>query len=148
MATTTEYWLYQGDLKTPDGKAYSNAQLIATFKDKRTKTIFVESNGEFYINFKFKERLPLDPLANPGKLDALDVDKIQSSLDKLEIIPQTEDYQPLSLRNFVKTETVTNFTYNDTDLYDLGTLTLLPPFQVQSKTLQDIELINITSPIK
>jgi hypothetical protein len=148
MATTTEYWLYQGDLKTPDGKAYSNAQLIATFKDKRTKTIFVESNGEFYINFKFKERLPLDPLANPGELDALDVDKIQSPLDKLEIIPQTEDYQPLSLRNFVKTETVTNFTYNDTDLYNLGTLTLLPPFQVQSKTLQDIELINITSPIK
>jgi hypothetical protein len=93
MATTVEYWLYQGDLKTPDGKAYSNAQLIATFKDKRTKTIFVESNGEFYINFKFKERLPLDPLANPGKLDALDVDKIQSSLDKLEIIKSLEKTQ-------------------------------------------------------
>ena len=54
MATTTAYWLYQGKLATPKGKSYSNARILATFKDKRTKTIFVESNGEFYINFKFK----------------------------------------------------------------------------------------------
>lgn len=148
MATTTAYWLYQGKLATPKGKSYSNARILATFKDKRTKTIFVESNGEFYINFKFKERLPLDPFANPGKLDALDVDKIQSPLDKIEIIPQVEEFQPLSLKNFVITATVTNFVNNDTNLYNLGTLTLLPPFQLQSKTLQDIELINITNPIK
>jgi hypothetical protein len=149
MATTIAYWLYQGKLVTPEGKAYSNADVIATFRDKRTKTIFIEPNGEFYINFKFKERLPSDPFANPGKLDALDIDPLQSPLVSLDIFPkETDKYQPINLKNFVPVATVTYLVDNDTKLYNFGSLTLLPPFQLQSKTLQDIELVNITSPIK
>jgi len=139
MATTTAYWLYNGVLVTPKGEVYSNVTINAIFLDNLTKNVLVNVNGEFTINYI--------SINNEIKLD-----DIQSPLVRLDIIPnKPEEYQPISLTNFVETPTSSSEyvqVEGDTKVYDLGTLTLLPPFQIQSKTLQDIELINITSPIK
>ena len=139
MATTTAYWLYNGVLVTPEGEVYSNVTINAIFLDNLTKNIFVNANGEFTINYI--------NINNEIKLD-----DVQSSLVKLDIIPnKPEEYQPISLTNFVETPTSSSEyvqVEGDTKVYNLGTLTLLPPFQTQSKTLQDIELINITTPVK
>ena len=139
MATTTAYWLYNGILSTPEGKTYSNVVINARFLDFLTKNIIVNSNGEFTINY----------VNINGEIK---LDDIQSPLVRLDIIPnKPEEYQPISLTNFVETPTSSGEyvqVEGDTKVYNLGTLTLLPPFQTQSKTLQDIELINITSPIK
>jgi hypothetical protein len=139
MATTTAYWLYNGVLVTPEGEVYSNVIINAIFLDNLTKNIFVNANGEFTINYI--------NINNEIKLD-----DVQSSLVKLDIIPnKPEEYQPISLTNFVETPTSSSEyvqVEGDTKVYNLGTLTLLPPFQTQSKTLQDIELINITTPVK
>ena len=139
MATTTAYWLYNGILATPEGKTYSNVVINARFLDFLTKNIIVNSNGEFTINY----------VNINGEIK---LDDIQSPLVRLDIIPnKPEEYQPISLTNFVETPTSSGEyvqVEGDTKVYNLGTLTLLPPFQTQSKTLQDIELINTTSPIK
>ncbi len=139
MATTTAYWLYNGILATPEGKTYSNVVINARFLDFLTKNIIVNPNGEFTINY-----------VNIN--DEIKLDDIQSPLVRLDIIPnKPEEYQPISLTNFVETPTSSSEyvqVEGDTKIYNLGTLTLLPPFQTQSKTLQDIELINITNPIK
>ena len=139
MATTTAYWLYNGILATPEGKTYSNVVINARFLDFLTKNIIVNSNGEFTINY----------VNINGEIK---LDDIQSPLVRLDIITNKhEEYQPISLTNFVETPTSSGEyvqVEGDTKVYNLGTLTLLPPFQTQSKTLQDIELINTTSPIK
>jgi hypothetical protein len=139
MATTTAYWLYNGVLVTPEGEVYSNVTINAIFLNNLTKNILVNANGEFTINY-----------VNIN--DEIKLDDIQSPLVKLDIIPnKPEEYQPISLTNFVETPTSSSEyvqVEGDTKVYNLGTLTLLPPFQTQSKTLQDIELINITTPVK
>ena len=120
MATTTAYWLYNGILATPEGKTYSNVVINARFLDFLTKNIIVNSHGEFTINY----------VNINGEIK---LDDIQSPLVRLDIIPnKPEEYQPISLTNFVETPTSSGEyvqVEGDTKVYNLGTLTLLPPFQ-------------------
>jgi len=145
MATTTAYWLYTGVIQTNEGKPYRNAQVTALFEDGREKIIPIQEDGIIDINVEFG-KLPLDFNINTDK--AYTPTFPQSKLLRLNIIPKENEYQPLTLTNFVVNTVETTKVEGDTNLYELGILTLIPPFQLQSKTLQDIELVNITSPIK
>ena len=139
MATTTAYWLYNGVIQTDGGKPYINSTVSVEFEDGRIEDIIVKADGGFTINFE----------SIGGKII---FNEVQSRLVRLDIVPnKPEEYQPISLTNFVETPTSSSEyvqVEGDTKVYDLGTLTLVPPFQTQSKTLQDIELINITPPVK
>lgn len=133
--STTAYWFYAGVIKTDEGKPYINSTVNVEFEDGRIEDIIVKANGEFNINF---ELIGENYILN----------EVQSRVIRLSIIPEEGKYQPIELTNFVETESQTVEVENDAKLYGLGTLTLIPPFQAQSKTLQDIEIINKTSPVK
>ena len=135
MSTTTAYWLYNGAIQTYEGKPYINADVEGEFEDGRIENIFTRADGVFYINYS--------EVNNETTLK-----DIQSKLVRLSIIPKENEYQPLELNNFVISETGTYQVEGDVNIYELGIILLVPPFQTQSKTLQDIEIINKTSPIK
>jgi hypothetical protein len=135
MSTTTAYWLYTGVIQTNEGKPYINASITAEFEDGRIENLVTLANGVLNINYSEIN----------GEIVLWDS---QSKLIKLNIIPKENEYQPLELNNFVVTEVFTQNVDGDTNLYELGTIILVPPFQIQSKTLQDIEIINKTAPIK
>jgi hypothetical protein len=145
MATTTAYWLYTGVIQTESGKPYRNAQVTAFFEDGRTKNIPIQEEGIIDINVEFG-KLPLDFDFKTDK--AYTPTPTQSKLLRLNIVPKENEYQSITLTNFALSKVETTQVEGDTNLYTLGIITLLPPFQLQSKTLQDIELINVTTPIK
>jgi hypothetical protein len=145
MATTTEYWLYTGVIQTESGEPYRNAKVTAFFEDGREKIIPIQEDGIIDINVEFG-KLPLDFNINTDK--AYTPTSPQSKLLRLDIIPKENEFQPLTLTSFVVSKVETTQVNGDTNLYNLGVIILIPPFQLQSKTLQDIEIINKTAPIK
>ena len=141
----TAYWLYTGVIYNDKNQPYRNAKVTAFFKDGRQEIIPIQEDGIIDINVVFG-KLPLNFNSKTDK--AYTPTPKQSELVRLDIIPRESEYQPLSLTNFVVSDIESTKTFGDTKRYNLGIIVLLPPFQLQSKTLQDIEIINKTLPIK
>jgi len=140
-----EYWIYNGQIFTSENpdKGYNKVTISVEFYNKPSSVVVPNSDGFFTINYN---------IAPNGDYIW---DEIQSEIKSITIESPEEKYQPITLKNFVPTikegyTTRSGEASNFASIlfYDLGKIVLTPPFQTQSKTLQDIEIIDKTAPIK